>query len=69
MCSTYDGRSNETAATIIYRVAQAVWGVSPKVILVMPPEKEQGLVTSTAPEVAVDIAPQWALVPPDTAAV
>jgi hypothetical protein len=47
MCATYAGVSNETAATIIYRVAQAC-GISPKVILVML-QKEQGLVTSTAP--------------------
>jgi hypothetical protein len=48
MCSTYTGAANETAATIIYRVAQAC-GISPKVILVML-QKEQGLVTDTWPE-------------------
>ena len=47
MCSTYPGAASETAATIIFKVAQAC-GVSPKVILVVL-QKEQGLVTSTAP--------------------
>jgi len=47
MCSTYTGAANETAATIIYNVAQSC-GISPKVILVVL-EKEQSLVTSTAP--------------------
>ncbi|OYX51560.1 MAG: hypothetical protein B7Y93_09300, partial [Micrococcales bacterium 32-70-13] len=47
MCSTYTGAANETAATIIYKVAQAC-GISPKVILVVL-QKEQSLVTSTAP--------------------
>ena len=48
MCSTYTGAQNETAATIIYKVAQAC-GISPKVILVVL-QKEQGLVTDTSPE-------------------
>ncbi|TAL43643.1 MAG: peptidoglycan-binding protein, partial [Salinibacterium sp.] len=47
MCAAYTGAENETAATIIYRVAQSC-GISPKVILVML-QKEQGLITSTAP--------------------
>jgi len=47
MCSTYTGAPNETAATIIYKVAQAC-GISPKVILVTL-QKEQSLVTLTAP--------------------
>ena len=47
MCSTYQGAANETAATIIYKVGKAC-GISQKTILVML-QKEQGLVTSTAP--------------------
>jgi peptidoglycan hydrolase-like protein with peptidoglycan-binding domain len=47
MCSTYQGAANETAATIIYKVGKAC-GISQKAILVML-QKEQGLVTSTAP--------------------
>jgi hypothetical protein len=47
MCTTYTGAANETAATIIWKVAQAC-GISPKVILVTL-QKEQGLVNSTAP--------------------
>ena len=47
MCSAYIGAPNESAATIIYKVAQAC-GISPKVILVKL-QKEQSLVTSTAP--------------------
>lgn len=47
MCSTYTGAANESSATIIYRVAQAC-GISPRVILVML-QKEQSLVSSTAP--------------------
>ena len=47
MCGQYDGRTNESAATILARVGQ-LCGVSPKVLLVML-QKEQGLVTKTAP--------------------
>ena len=47
MCGTYTGAPNETAARIIFKVAQAC-GVSPKVILVIL-QKEQGLVTHTSP--------------------
>jgi len=47
LCGGYTGRSNETAAQIIYHVAQSC-GISPKVILVML-QKEQGLVTDTWP--------------------
>lgn len=46
-CRTYEGRSNESAASIIHRVAQAC-GINPQVLLVLL-QKEQGLVTSTAP--------------------
>ena len=45
--NAYVGASNETAATIIYKVAQAC-NVSPKVILVTL-QKEQGLVTHSWP--------------------
>lgn len=47
MCASYVGAANETAATIIYKVAKAC-GVSQKVILVML-QKEQGLVTNNWP--------------------
>jgi len=47
MCSTYQGAANESAATIIWKVGQAC-GISPKVILVTL-QKEQGLVTKSAP--------------------
>jgi len=47
MCSTYEAGANESAATIIWKVAQAC-GISPKVILVTL-QKEQGLVTKSAP--------------------
>ncbi|CAB4901503.1 MAG: hypothetical protein F2808_04900 [Actinobacteria bacterium] len=47
MCSTYQGAANESAATIIYKVGKAC-GISQRTILVML-QKEQGLVTSTAP--------------------
>ena len=47
MCSAYQGAANESAATIIYKVGKAC-GISQKTILVML-QKEQGLVTSTAP--------------------
>lgn len=47
MCSTYTGAANETAATIIFKVAQAC-GINPQVLLVTL-QKEQGLVTHTYP--------------------
>ncbi|MCU1473859.1 hypothetical protein [Amnibacterium sp.] len=43
MCSTYRGASNETAATIIFKVAHAC-RINPQVILVTL-QKEQGLIT------------------------
>lgn len=46
-CASYTGADNETAATIIYKVAQAC-GINPQVILVTL-QKEQSLITSTAP--------------------
>lgn len=46
-CSGYSGASNESAADIIYKVAQSC-GINPKVLLVLL-EKEQGLVSSTGP--------------------
>ncbi|MDP9028379.1 MAG: hypothetical protein M3N46_12675, partial [Actinomycetota bacterium] len=47
MCSSYEGAPNESAATIIWKVAQAC-GISPQVLLVTL-QKEQGLVTTSAP--------------------
>jgi hypothetical protein len=47
MCSAYTGGTNETAARIIAKVAQAC-NISPRVLLVTL-QKEQSLVTSTAP--------------------
>ena len=48
MCrSTYTGRASESAAQIIYNVAQAC-GINPQVLLVTL-QKEQGLITHTAP--------------------
>lgn len=47
LCGGYAGKNNETAAQIIYKVAQSC-GVNPQVIIVML-QKEQGLVTSTRP--------------------
>ena len=47
MCGRYDGQADEPAARIIARVAH-LCGVSPKVILVTL-QKEQGLVTKSAP--------------------
>jgi len=47
MCSQYNGAANESAAQIIAKVAESC-GVSPKVILVTL-QKEEGLITSTAP--------------------
>jgi hypothetical protein len=46
-CAAYTGASNESASTIIYKVAQAC-EISPKVLLVTL-QKEEGLVTSNAP--------------------
>jgi hypothetical protein len=46
-CSGYTGRSSENVANIIKNVAVSC-GISPQVLLVML-EKEQGLVTATAP--------------------
>lgn len=47
ICGGYTGASNESAATIIYNVAQSC-GISPKVILVTL-QKEQSLVTDDWP--------------------
>ena len=47
MCGAYQGAQNETAARIIYKVAQAC-GINPQVLLVTL-QKEQGLVTHTWP--------------------
>lgn len=46
-CNGYTGAPNETAARIIYRVAQSC-GINPQVLIVML-QKEQGLVTHTWP--------------------
>lgn len=46
-CSGYSGAANESAARIIYRVAQAC-GINPQVLIVML-QKEQGLITHTWP--------------------
>lgn len=46
-CSGYSGAANESAARIIYRVAQAC-NINPQVLIVML-QKEQGLVTHTWP--------------------
>ncbi|WP_417554216.1 FG-GAP repeat domain-containing protein [Microbacterium sp.] len=46
-CSGYTGAANETAARIIYRVAQSC-SINPQVLIVML-QKEQGLVTHTWP--------------------
>ncbi len=46
-CDGYTGRANESAATIIDRVARSC-GISQKSLLVLL-QKEQGLITSTAP--------------------
>jgi hypothetical protein len=47
ICGGYTGAANESAATIIYRVAQSC-GISPKVLLVTL-QKEQSLVTDDWP--------------------
>lgn len=46
-CGTYPGGPGQSAARIIYNVSQ-VCGISPKALLVLL-EKEQGIVTSSAP--------------------
>ena len=46
-CGAYNGVANQLASDIIYAVSQAC-GVNPQVLIVLL-EKEQGLVTSTAP--------------------
>lgn len=46
-CSGYTGAANESAARIIYRVAQSC-GINPQVLIVML-QKEQGLITHTWP--------------------
>lgn len=48
-CQGYTGAPNETAARIIYRVAQSC-GINPQVLIVML-QKEQGLVTHTWPSI------------------
>ncbi|MCZ4068176.1 hypothetical protein O1W71_10890 [Microbacterium sp. H37-C3] len=63
-CNGYEGRGNESASTIIDRVARSC-GISQKVILVLL-EKEQSLVTSTAPS-ARDYAAATGQGCPDTA--
>ncbi len=50
-CGTYNGGPGESAARIIYKVQRAC-GISAKVLLVTL-QKEQGLLTSTAPSLAV----------------
>lgn len=47
ICSGYTGASNETSATIIYKVARSC-GINPQVLLVML-QKEQSLVTDDWP--------------------
>ncbi len=47
MCGAYSGGGSERASRVIFKVAQAC-GINPQVILVML-QKEQGLITSTAP--------------------
>ncbi|WP_213814356.1 DUF4214 domain-containing protein [Glaciihabitans sp. dw_435] len=51
MCGKYTGAKNESAATIIYKVAQAC-GVNPQVLIVTL-QKEQGLVTATSPSALI----------------
>ena len=46
-CNTYTGASGESAARVIYKVAQAC-GINPRVLLVML-QKEQGLITKSNP--------------------
>jgi len=47
MCGAYSGGGSERASRVIFKVSQAC-GINPQVILVML-QKEQGLITSTAP--------------------
>ncbi|MGA1813654.1 hypothetical protein VH571_14835 [Frondihabitans sp. 4ASC-45] len=63
MCAAYTGAKNETTARIIAKVGRAC-GINPEVLLVSL-QKEQGLVTSTAPSTyAIDRAMGYAC--PDT---
>ncbi len=58
MCSAYSGANGETAATIIHKVGVAC-GVNPVTLLVLV-QKEQGLVSSTAPTQRMyDYATGW----------
>ncbi|GAA4628995.1 hypothetical protein [Cellulomonas oligotrophica] len=61
----YTGRSSETAATIIAKVAQAC-GINPQVLLVTL-QKEQGLVTSTTGKTAATYRKAMGFGCPDTA--
>ena len=63
-CATYTAGNLETAATIIARVA-SVCGINPQVLLVLL-EKEQGLVTASAPS-ATKYAKATGFACPDTA--
>lgn len=65
MCGAYQNEAQESAARIIWKVAQAC-GISPKVILVML-QKEQGLVLDTWP-VAIQYRSAMGAGCPDTAA-
>ena len=65
MCSRYIGEANESAARIITKIGQAC-GVSQKAILVIL-QKEQGLITKTAPSAGAFRAAMGAGCP-DTAA-
>tara|TARA_R100000365_G_scaffold1617_1_gene5463 strand:+ start:748 stop:3153 length:2406 start_codon:yes stop_codon:yes gene_type:complete len=47
MCGAYSGGGSERASRVIFKVAQAC-GINPQVLIVML-QKEQGLITSTAP--------------------
>jgi hypothetical protein len=47
MCGAYTGATNERASTILYKVARAC-SINPQVLLVLL-QKEQSLITSTAP--------------------
>ncbi len=46
-CARYQGAAQESAARVVWKVSQAC-GINPRVLIVML-QKEQGLVTSTAP--------------------
>lgn len=50
-CAAYPGRTSESAATIIYKVAISC-GINPKALIVLL-EKEQGLVTGTHPTASI----------------